>query len=66
MIAPATSPDGLGPGPVFPNSGMWDPKMDGWSPSPIVQSMFWLVLGCQLVIVAGYFWFYRREELARS
>ncbi|KAE9411209.1 modular protein with glycoside hydrolase family 13 and glycosyltransferase family 5 domains [Gymnopus androsaceus JB14] len=62
MIARATSPDGIGPGPVFPNLGTWDPA-DGLQGSPIVEPMFWVALGCQLIIVAGYFWFYRREEL---
>ncbi|KAJ4474841.1 modular protein with glycoside hydrolase family 13 and glycosyltransferase family 5 domains [Lentinula aciculospora] len=65
MIARATSPDGVGPGPVFPNLGTWDPVTDGLKGSPIVEPMFWVALGCQLIIVAGYFWFYRREELAR-
>lgn len=62
MIARATSPDGIGPGPVFPNLGTWNPA-DGLKGSPIVEPTFWVALGCQLIIVAGYFWFYRREEL---
>ncbi|KAF8825486.1 hypothetical protein HHX47_DHR6000210 [Lentinula edodes] len=65
MIARATSPDGVGPGPVFPNLGTWNPATDGLKGSPIVEPLFWVALGCQLIIVAGYFWFYRREELAR-
>jgi alpha-1,3-glucan synthase len=64
MIARATAPDALGPGTAFPDPGIWDPQ-SGLADSPIASPMFWLCLVCQLVIVAGYFWFYRREELAR-
>ncbi|KIK71072.1 glycosyltransferase family 5 protein [Collybiopsis luxurians FD-317 M1] len=64
MIARATAPDALGAGTVFPNPGVWDPQ-NGLSGSPMVSAMFWLCLVCQLIVVAGYFWFYRREELAR-
>lgn len=62
MLARATSPDGVGLGPVFPNFGTWNPA-DGLKQSPIVEPMFWIALVCQLVIIAGYFCFYRREEL---
>ncbi|KAF5383371.1 hypothetical protein D9757_008431 [Collybiopsis confluens] len=65
MLARATSPDGVGPGSVFPNFGTWDPWTEGWGNSPVVQPVFWVALGCQLIIVVGYFWFYRREELSR-
>jgi alpha-1,3-glucan synthase len=27
---------------------------------------FWIALICQLVIVWGYFWFYRKEQLGQS
>lgn len=64
MIARATAPDALGPGTVFPDVGKWNPQ-NGLSGSPMVEPMFWVCLICQLIIVAGYFWFYRREELAR-
>ncbi|KIK56034.1 hypothetical protein GYMLUDRAFT_47472, partial [Collybiopsis luxurians FD-317 M1] len=63
MIARTTLHDRLGPGRVFPNLGMWNLATDGWTGSLVVQPMFWVALGCQLIIVAGYFWFYRREEL---
>ncbi|KAF5390171.1 hypothetical protein D9757_002866 [Collybiopsis confluens] len=64
MIARATAPDALGAGTVFPNPGVWDPQ-NGLTGSPIVSPMFWLCLAFQLIVVVGYFWFYRREELAR-
>ncbi|KAJ3818641.1 glycoside hydrolase family 13 and glycosyltransferase family 5 protein [Lentinula raphanica] len=66
MLARATSPDGIGPGNVFPNFGIWDPSLDGGIvKSGIGEPIFWIALGCQLIIIAGYFWFYRKEELAR-
>ncbi|KAF9069108.1 modular protein with glycoside hydrolase family 13 and glycosyltransferase family 5 domains [Rhodocollybia butyracea] len=64
IIARATAPDSLGAGTVFPGAGIWDPE-NGLSGSPIASPMFWVCLISQLVIVVGYFWFYRREELAR-
>jgi alpha-1,3-glucan synthase len=33
--------------------------------SPMASAPFWLALICQIVIVFGYFWFYRKEQLAR-
>ena len=27
---------------------------------------FWIALICQLIIVWGYFWFYRKEQLGLS
>lgn len=27
---------------------------------------FWIALICQLIIVWGYFWFYRKEQLGQS
>ncbi|KAJ3781651.1 glycoside hydrolase family 13 and glycosyltransferase family 5 protein [Lentinula aff. detonsa] len=69
MIARATSPDGLGPGfgsgAVFPNFGLWEPGGGGGGGIGIGEGVFWVALGCQMVIVVGYFWFYRKEELAR-
>ena len=64
MIARATAPDALGPGTVFPDVGTWNPQ-NGLSGSPMVEPMFWVCLICQLIIVVGYFWFYRREELGK-
>lgn len=64
MIARATAPDALGPGTVFPDVATWNPS-NGLSGSPMVEPLFWVCLICQLIIVAGYFWFYRREELGK-
>jgi alpha-1,3-glucan synthase len=27
--------------------------------------LFWIALICQLIIVLGYFWFYRKEQLGQ-
>ncbi|KAG5635754.1 hypothetical protein H0H81_010174, partial [Sphagnurus paluster] len=64
MIARATAPNRLGPGTVFPDAAKWD-FSDGLSGSPMALPLFWIALICQLVIVLGYFWFYRKEQLAR-
>jgi len=64
MVARATSPDRLGPGSVFPDSALWNSNQ-GLKGSPIVSIQFWVALGCQLIIVVGYFWFYRKEQLSR-
>jgi hypothetical protein len=64
IIARATAPDSLGAGTMFPGAGIWDPE-NGLSGSPIASPMFWVCLISQLVIVVGYFWFYRREELGK-
>jgi hypothetical protein len=29
----------------------------------MASAPFWLALGCQIIIVFGYFWFYRKEQL---
>jgi alpha-1,3-glucan synthase len=29
----------------------------------MASAPFWLALICQLIIVLGYFWFYRKEQL---
>jgi alpha-1,3-glucan synthase len=31
--------------------------------SPMASPAFWVALVCQLIIVFGYFWFYRKEQL---
>ena len=28
--------------------------------------LFWIALICQVIIVLGYFWFYRKEQLGMS
>jgi hypothetical protein len=32
----------------------------------MAEPMFWIALVCQLIIVIGYFWFYRKEQLCES
>ncbi|KAF9541123.1 glycoside hydrolase [Agrocybe pediades] len=62
MVARATAPDALSPGSVFPDAARWD-IADGLGGSPMALPLFWVALVCQLVIVFGYFWFYRKEQL---
>ncbi|KAH7926306.1 glycoside hydrolase family 13/glycosyltransferase family 5 protein [Leucogyrophana mollusca] len=64
MVARATAPNRIGPESVFPDVGTWD-FSDGLKGSPMASAPFWIALICQLVIVIGYFWFYRKEQLAR-
>ncbi|KAF8964043.1 modular protein with glycoside hydrolase family 13 and glycosyltransferase family 5 domains [Flammula alnicola] len=64
MVARATAPNAVGPGSVFPDAAKWD-FSQGLSGSPMALPLFWIALVCQLVIVFGYFWFYRKEQLAR-
>ncbi|KAJ8521655.1 hypothetical protein ONZ45_g1682 [Pleurotus djamor] len=64
MIARATAPNRIGPGSVFPDAAKWD-FSDGIKGSPMASPLFWLALISQLIIVMGYFWFYRKEQLAR-
>lgn len=79
MIARATAPNAVGPGSVFPDAAKWDfaDGLSGMSNlqlllnstdqfragSPMALPLFWIALICQLVIVLGYFWFYRKEQL---
>lgn len=32
----------------------------------MASAPFWIALICQIVIVIGYFWFYRKEQLGMS
>lgn len=64
MVARATAPNSIGPGSVFPDVGTWD-FSSGLKGSPMASAAFWIALICQLVIVLGYFWFYRKEQLSR-
>jgi hypothetical protein len=34
--------------------------------SPMGEPMFWIALICQLIVVTGYFFFYRKEQLGKS
>ncbi|KAG2151025.1 glycoside hydrolase family 13/glycosyltransferase family 5 protein [Suillus bovinus] len=65
MAARASAPNRIGPGSVFPNVGTWD-FSHGLRGSPMASAPFWLALICQIVIVLGYFWFYRKEQLGKS
>lgn len=60
LVARATAPDRIGPANVFPNLALYDPH------EPIKGSVlghweFWVALACQLIIVVGYSFFFRRE-----
>jgi alpha-1,3-glucan synthase len=55
----------LGPYTVFPNLALWDMNLDGWFGNPIVSPVFWVCLGCQLAIVVGYLWLFRKEQLSK-
>ncbi len=82
MIARATAPNRLGPSTVFPDAGSWDfsQGLQGkfhspsfWriltccaTGSPMALPLFWIALLCQIIIVLGYFWFYRKEQLCES
>lgn len=65
MVARATAPNRIGPGNVFPDLATWD-FSDGLKGSPMANAPFWLALVCQIIIVIGYFWFYRKEQLGTS
>jgi hypothetical protein len=62
MIARATAPNRIGPESVFPDAGTWD-FGKGLAGSPMASAPFWIALTSQLIIVVGYFWFYRKEQL---
>ena len=64
MVARATAPNKIGPGSVFPDTATWD-FSEGLKGSPMASAPFWIALICQLVIVWGYFWFYRKEQLGQ-
>lgn len=64
MIARATAPNRIGPSSVFPDAGQWD-FQQGLSGSPMASAPFWIALTSQLIIVIGYFWFYRKEQLCK-
>lgn len=64
MVARATAPNRIGPGSVFPDAAKWDFE-DGLAGSPMASAPFWLALISQLIIVGGYFWFYRKEQLCK-
>ena len=65
MVARATAPNRIGPESVFPDAAKWD-FQDGLKGSPLASAPFWIAMICQIVIVIGYFWFYRKEQLGQS
>ncbi|CAL1704520.1 unnamed protein product [Somion occarium] len=64
MVARATAPNRIGPESVFPDAAKWDFE-EGLKGSPLASAPFWVAMICQIIIVIGYFWFYRKEQLAR-
>ncbi|EIN07319.1 modular protein with glycoside hydrolase family 13 and glycosyltransferase family 5 domains [Punctularia strigosozonata HHB-11173 SS5] len=64
MVARATAPNRVGPESVFPDAAKWD-FSEGLKDSPMASAAFWVALACQIIIVFGYFWFYRKEQLSR-
>ncbi|TDL24794.1 glycoside hydrolase family 13/glycosyltransferase family 5 protein [Rickenella mellea] len=64
MIARATAPNRIGPTSVFPNTATWD-FSSGLKGSPMASAPFWLAMICQIIVVIGYFLFYRKEQLSR-
>lgn len=64
MVARATAPNRIGPGSVFPDASKWD-FSKGLEGSPMASGPFWIAMLCQIIIVVGYFWFYRKEQLSR-
>ena len=64
MVARATAPNKVGPESVFPDLGKWD-FQDGLKGSPMASAPFWIAMICQIIIVIGYFWFYRKEQLGK-
>jgi hypothetical protein len=61
MLARGTAPDKVGPGNVFPNPAIWNPSTG--ENNPFIHWEFWFALVCQIVIVIGYFFFFRKEQL---
>lgn len=57
IVARATAPDGNGPGSVFPNLAM---SLDG-----LRYPWFWITIIFQLVICAGFFRWFRKEQLTK-
>jgi alpha-1,3-glucan synthase len=57
ILARATAPNRLGPGPVFPNLAL---STDG-----LGNAIFWVALLLQGLICVGFFAFFRKEQLAK-
>ncbi|CED84111.1 alpha--glucan synthase [Phaffia rhodozyma] len=65
IVARIGSPDRLGPYTVFPNIGLWDKAIDGLTGLPVIYPLFWICLACQIGIVVGYLWLFRKEQLTK-
>ena len=57
MVARATAPDRLGPGPVFPNVAL---SLDG-----LWNAVFWVALVLQGLLCVGFLMFFRKEQLSK-
>ncbi|KAK4213133.1 alpha-1,3-glucan synthase [Rhypophila decipiens] len=57
IVARATAPNNVGPGDVFPDFS------SGLGSQNLGRPWFWVGLGCQLLVVAGFFRFFRREQV---
>jgi alpha-1,3-glucan synthase len=55
LLARATAPNKIGPGPVFLNLAS----------DSLLSVFFWLALVCQVVICFGYFKFFRKAQLVK-
>lgn len=62
IIARLSAPNKSGPGGVFPNPSLWDVNGTGEN-NPLAEWAFWVALICQIIIVIGYFVFFRKEQL---
>ena len=58
ILARATAPNKLGPGPIFPDFSV-DVK-DG-----LEEPWFWVGLLSQLIVPVGFFMFFRKEQLSK-
>jgi len=47
---------------VFPDFALWNVG-SGLKHSPFASAPFWIALVCQIAVVVGYFWYYRKEQL---
>ena len=64
MVARATSPTKVGPGNAFPNPGIWDVGQSG-NNNPFGYWEFWVCLFCQVIIVVGFAFLFRKEQLSK-
>lgn len=58
ILARATAPDATGPGNIFPDFSV------DWK-SGLAQYDFWIALIFQLIVCAGFFTFFRKEQLSK-